>query len=74
MDENIVVTVSGNIERVAERLRAAGMSVGQVLGEVGIITGSVDAGRRKSLAAVPGVLSVEIERNFQIPPPDAEIQ
>ena len=74
MDENIVVTVSGNIERVAERLRAAGMSVRQVLGEVGIIAGSVDAGRRASLAAVPGVLSVEIERNVQIPPPDAEIQ
>ncbi len=74
MDENIVVTVSGNIERVAERLRAAGMSVGQVLGEVGIITGSVDTGRRESLAAVPGVLSVDVERNFQIPPPDAEIQ
>ena len=66
--ENIIVTVSGDTERIAEELRAAGMSVQQVLVAAGIVTGSVDAGRRASLAAIPGVLAVETERNLRIPP------
>ena len=74
MIESVIVTVSGEAERVAERLQAAGMTVEQVLGAVGIITGSVDSERRASLAAVPGVVAVERERRIQLPPPDAEIQ
>ena len=74
MIESIIVTVSGEAEPVAEQLRAAGMTVEQVLGAVGIITGSIDAERRASLAAVPGVVAVELERHIQLPPPDAEIQ
>ena len=74
MIESVIVTVSGEAEGVAEQLRAAGMTVEQVLGAVGIITGSVDAERRASLAAVPGVIAVELEQRIQLPPPDAEIQ
>jgi precorrin-6B methylase 2 len=72
MDQNVIVTVSGDIEAVAERLRAAGMQVGQVLAEIGIITGSVDAERRSALAAVAGVVAVEIEREVRIAPAQAE--
>jgi len=72
MGENVVVTVSGDIEQVAERLRAAGMEVRQVLVNVGIITGSVDGGRRAALADIPGVVAVEIEREVRIAPPDSE--
>ena len=68
MIENVIVTVAGDTEQIAEQLREAGMNVQQVLVEVGIVTGSVDAGRRASLAAIPGVLAVETERNVQIPP------
>jgi hypothetical protein len=74
MDERITVTVAGDADAVAEQLRVAGMNVEQVLGEVGIITGSVAAGRQASLAELPGVVSVEAEQTFQLPPPDAEIQ
>ena len=74
MVESIIVTVSGEVEPVAERLRAAGMTVEQVLGAVGIITGSVDAERRASLASVPGVVAIELDRPIQLAPPDAEIQ
>jgi hypothetical protein len=72
MDENVVVTVSGEIDEVAERLRAAGMKVGQVLAAIGIITGSVQAGRREALADIAGVVAVEPERAVSIAPPDAE--
>ncbi len=74
MDENITVAVSGDADAVAEKLRAAGMNVDQVLSAAGIITGSVAAGMRTGLADVPGVASVEAEHTFQIAPPDAEIQ
>jgi precorrin-6B methylase 2 len=72
MDQNVIVTVSGDIEAVAERLRAAGMQVGQVLAEIGIITGSVDDERRAALADVAGVVAVEAEREVRISPPQAE--
>lgn len=74
MDERITVTVSGDPDAVAEQLRAAGMNVEQVLGEVGIITGSAAAGQQASLADLPDVVAIEAEHGFQIPPPDAEIQ
>lgn len=74
MIESVIVTVSGEAEPVADGLRAAGMTVERVLGTVGIVTGSVEAERRASLAAVPGVVAVELDRPVRLAPPDAEIQ
>ena len=78
MEQRITVSVDDEhleqVDGVAEELKSAGMKVEQVLGSVGIITGSVEAERRADLAGLPGVGSVEDENTFQIPPPDAEIQ
>jgi hypothetical protein len=78
MTSRITVTIDddhlGRADEVADELRAAGMTVEQVLSTVGIITGSVGPAERASLEAVPGVAAVEDETTFQIPPPDAEIQ
>ncbi len=78
MTTRITVTIDDDhlarADQVADQLRAAGMTVEQVLGTVGIITGSVDPSQRASLEAVPGVAAVEDEMTFQIPPPDADIQ
>jgi cation transporter-like permease len=76
MDERITVTLSADADAdaVAEQLRAAGMTVEQVLRAVGVITGTVAAEARAALADVPGVLAVEPEQTFRLPPPDAEIQ
>jgi len=74
MDERITVAVSGDADAVARELREAGMDVEQILGAVGIITGSVAPGGRAALAQLPGVASVEAEQTFHIAPPDAEIQ
>ena len=74
----VTVTVAddrlGDEESLAEELRAAGMHVDQVLGGVGIITGSVAPDQRGSLGSIAGVAAVEEETTFQLPPPDAEIQ
>ena len=76
MDEQITVTVSADvdIEVVAEQLRAVGMTVEQVLPAVGVITGTVAAEQRAALADLPGVLAVEPEQTFGVPPPESEIQ
>lgn len=62
------------LDGVADALRAQGMDVAQVLGTMGVITGSVPDARRESLAAVEGVASVDDELTYQLPRPDAPIQ
>lgn len=76
MDEQITVTVAADVdaEVVAEQLRATGMTVEQVLPAIGVITGTVAPEQRAALADVPGVLAVEPEQAFRLPPPDSEIQ
>ena len=74
----VTVTVDAahldDVEGLAERLRAEGLEVDQVLGDVGIITGSVPADKRSSLDEADGVAAVEEEATFQLPPPEAGIQ
>ena len=76
MDEQITVTVSADvdIDVVAQQLRAAGMTVEQVLPAIGVITGTVAAELRAALAELPGVLAIEPEQTFRVPPPESEIQ
>ncbi|MDQ4104006.1 MAG: ketohydroxyglutarate aldolase [Actinomycetota bacterium] len=63
----------GRINDLAN-LRAAGMQVHQVLGSAGIITGAVTDAQRPAITQVPGVASVETQQEFQLPPPDSDIQ
>ena len=76
MDEQITVTLAADAdpEVVAEQLRAAGMTVEQVLPVIGVITGTIAAETRAVLAEVPGVLAIEPEQTFELPPPDSDIQ
>jgi hypothetical protein len=59
---------------VAEALRATGMQVEQVLGDVGMVLGTIDADAEHSIRAVDGVQSVDRSLDFQVPPPDSPIQ
>ena len=61
-------------EDVAERLRARGMEVTQVLDGIGVITGSAPDDVRHTLAAVEGVARVVEGLTHQLPPPDAPVQ
>lgn len=74
----IVVSVDAehgsNVARVAEGLRAAGMSVAQTLEEVGVVTGSAPESRLPDLQRVEGVAAVERSTGFQLPSPDSPIQ
>ncbi len=63
------------ITSVAQALREQGMHVEQVLGAVGMITGSVAQERRGLLESVPGVASVlDGELSYRLPSPGAEVQ
>lgn len=74
----VTVTVAdahlARVADVADRLRAAGMEVEQVLAKIGVITGTVAAGRLSALETVKGVAGIERQTRFQLPPPDAEVQ
>jgi hypothetical protein len=63
-----------DVEGLAERLRAEGLEIDEVLGDIGVITGSVSADKRRSIDGLEGVAGVEEEATFQLPPPEAGIQ
>jgi len=60
---------------VAAALQDAGLRLGAVLPATGVISGSVEgADAMESLAAVEGVAAVEQAQEFQLPPPDSDVQ
>lgn len=63
-----------DIGAVAARLRDSGMQVEQVLEGLGVITGSAPATARSALTAVEGVVSVDEQLTYQLPPPDSPVQ
>lgn len=74
----LLVTVdeqyADQLSEVADRLRAAGMIVENLMEMVGTITGSIDAEKVKVISQLKGVAHVETSRRFQLAPPDSEIQ
>ncbi len=79
MTEHVTVSVDDAhvelIDEVAERCRAAGMDVQQVLVAVGMITGSVGTvAQCAALGALDGVAAVEPQRTFRLPPPGSAVQ
>ncbi len=78
MGDRVTVTIADDqgtdIDSTVERLRQAGMTIDQVLGAVGIVTGTVPASERSKIASVPGVAAVEDETSYQLPPPDSDVQ
>ena len=64
-----------SIDEVATALEGAGLTVGEVMGTIGVITGTAaDADGLAALQALEGVESVEAARSFQLPPPDSDLQ
>jgi hypothetical protein len=60
---------------VAAALQDAGLRLGAALPETGVITGSVeDEAAIEPLREVEGVEAVEQAQEFQLPPPDSDVQ
>ncbi|MCP3143202.1 hypothetical protein [Pyxidicoccus xibeiensis] len=60
-------------EDVVARLRAAGLDVEQVLEEAGVVLGQAAPDCLPALTAVRGA-TVEVQRSFQLGPPDSDVQ
>jgi hypothetical protein len=63
-----------SMDGVVESLRAHGMEVEQVLGSLGIVTGSAPAEALDALRGVEGVASVDEQLTHRLPPPDSPVQ
>ena len=78
MPEKITISVADDaidrIDEVVAALEDGGMQVDQVLRPLGVITGSADTRQVQAFGAVAGVASVEPQRTFRLPPPDADVQ
>ena len=59
---------------VLERLERTGLKVDQQLGTIGVVTGSIEPAKRVDLLQVEGVSAVEPSQQFQLPPPERDIQ
>lgn len=75
---SLVVTVddehSDRVSEVADRLRAAGMIVENLMEALGTITGSIEPDKVELISRVEGVSNVETAQDFELPPSDSEIQ
>ncbi|WP_116453660.1 ketohydroxyglutarate aldolase [Blastococcus litoris] len=63
-----------SLDGVVENLRASGLQVDQVLGTLGIVTGSAPDDALDALRGVEGVASVDAQLTHRLPPPDAPVQ
>ena len=75
---NLLVSVDdehlGRFSEVVKGLEDAGMDVEQELEGTGVVTGSIDSEKVEQLRKVEGVSHIEEPRQFQIAPPDSDIQ
>jgi hypothetical protein len=75
---NVTVAIEDShlarMPEVIQKLQSAGMRVEESLEEMGIVIGSCDAAQMQALSQIEGVAAVETESQYQLAPPDAEIQ
>ncbi|HEU4511370.1 MAG TPA: hypothetical protein VFR78_24285 [Pyrinomonadaceae bacterium] len=60
--------------KIMKEVEKAGMEIDQELEDLGVATGAIDEDKVAALREVEGVEHVEEEREFQIAPPDSDVQ
>lgn len=61
------------ILEISQRLQSFGMDVEQTLPSIGVISGLIDSDQIDCLK-IEGVQQIEPEQNYQIAPPESDIQ
>jgi hypothetical protein len=64
----------GRFSEVVKNVEDVGMAVDQQMEEIGVVTGSIEPEKVAPLSNVEGVSYVERSREFQIAPPDSDVQ
>lgn len=78
--QQVAVTVAvaqealGAFGEVVQRCELAGLHVDQALVSIGVITGTIAADQIIALRDLSGVDSVEVARDYDLPPPDSPVQ
>ena len=62
------------ILKVVEALEASGLKIERVMKQTGVVAGSTDSTQVKGISQIEGVAAVEVEQEFQLKPPESEIQ
>jgi hypothetical protein len=57
-----------------KKLRDAGFHVESKLEALGALTGTLPAGKLDEIKGIKGVKAVELERGFQLAPPESDVQ
>ena len=63
-----------NYRELVKQLKQAGLQVDQEMEALGIVTGSVDAEKIDHLKRIKGIGNIEQSREYQLPPPDSDVQ
>lgn len=73
--KKLIVTTSGDrpLSAIKKDLTKMGFAVGQVLKEIGVITGTASAAAVEKLRAIPGVDDISPDEAVDIGPPDAPV-
>ena len=71
----VVITVSGDrpLRSVVRDLKTSGLEAVQVLGAIGVVTGSAAPGKIAKLKKVSGVQDVSLDHKVDIGPPGAPV-
>lgn len=62
------------MRQVLKSCQAAGLDVEHALDQTGTITGSIEAGKIAALSRIPGVIGVEQAGEYDVGPPDPDLQ
>jgi hypothetical protein len=75
---NLLISVNDKyreqILEVVKPLQASGMKIEQIMEQIGVITGSIDSAQVEGISQVEGVAAVEVSQQYQLDPPESEIQ
>lgn len=69
-----IITISSDqsIKDIATRLRAEGLTIKDVLEEIGCITGSADTATADRLKKIEGVIDIAPDMQIELGPPGSE--
>jgi hypothetical protein len=71
----LVITLSGErpLREVTAELERAGLTIEQVLSEVGVVTGAAPASAAARLRSIAGVTDVSVDHAIDIGPPGSPV-
>jgi hypothetical protein len=67
---NLLISIDDDysLPKVAQKLQSAGLTIEEMMAQLGIITGSCELAKLEALSDVKGVSYIEAERSYQLAP------